>query len=149
MKPPSLIDHIGWDLWQATQRWKQDFDAAMAARGYAWIGEARGAAFRHIGRNGIDQTALPAHLGISKQAVQQLLDELQRDAIITRTPSKNDARRKRVMLTKAGLDALHAGNDAKQEIEARYAALLGPERLKALQQDLRELAALSPPDTTS
>lgn len=144
MTHPPLIDHIGWDLWQAMQRWKQDFDTAMAARGYAWISDARGAVFRHIGQSGVEQTALPGKLGISKQAVQQVLDTLQRDGIITRKPSPKDARKKRIMLTEAGLEAMRAGNDAKTEIEQRYITALGKDRLETLQESLRALGALDP-----
>ncbi len=44
-----VIDHIGWELWKATDNWKQDLVSGMHARGLQSYGEARYGLLRHIG----------------------------------------------------------------------------------------------------
>lgn len=137
---PPLIDHVGWRLWRLARQWKVEFDAAMAARGHGWMAEARGAVVGQLRPGGMSQSALPAALGISKQAVQQLVDELVADGIAERVPDPADGRGRIVRLLPKGIKAIADGNEVKREIEARYAAKIGTERLSALNAALDELA---------
>ncbi|MEO1312564.1 MAG: MarR family winged helix-turn-helix transcriptional regulator [Pseudomonadota bacterium] len=141
MTETPLIDHIGWDLWRLTGHWKARYSAAMVAAGFHWYADARGNLMPLIGRDGVAQNDLVARAGMTKQAVQQHLDSLTRDGVITRVSDPGDARRKRIMFTAKGLASLDAANAIKAEIEDHYASLIGVERLKALQADLRVLSA--------
>lgn len=138
---PELIDHIGWDLWRVTEGWKRRFTADMVALGYGWFGEARGALVQHIGRHGIAQTALAAKAGMSKQAVQQHLDDLVRDGAVERVPDPDDARRKIIRFTPLGLEALTVSNDVKRNIEDEYRHLIGDEAMQRLIEALRAISA--------
>lgn len=137
---PPLIDHVGWRLWRLARLWKAEFDAAMAARGHGWMAEARGAVVGQLRPGGQSQAALPAVLGISKQAVQQLVDELVADGIVERVPDPQDGRGRIVRLLPKGIKAIADGNEVKLEIEARYRAQIGAERLVALNAALDALA---------
>lgn len=142
MKPtnaPELIDHIGWDLWRVTDGWKRRFTADMVARGFGWFGEARGNLVQHIGRNGIAQTALAARAGMTKQAVQQHLDDLVRDGAVERVPDPNDARRKIIRFTALGFEAMNVANDVKREIETEYRQLIGADAMHGLIEALRAI----------
>ncbi|MEP0519535.1 MAG: MarR family transcriptional regulator [Hyphomicrobiales bacterium] len=129
---PDLIDHIGWDLWRVTQGWKQRFHADMVGRGYAWFGEARGNLIQHIGRHGIPQNELVLRAGMTKQAVQQQLDDLVRDGALERISDPKDARKKLVQFTDLGIEAMSAANDVKRDIEAEYAEIIGKDAMTAL-----------------
>ncbi len=135
-KTPELIDHIGWDLWRATDAWTRRFTEAMVAHGFIWFGEARGRLIQHIGRDGLGQNALAEKAGISKQAVQQQLDDLVRDGIVERVADPNDARRKLVRFTKRGLRAFEVANEIKQAIEGDYRRLMGKEAMDRLKRTL-------------
>lgn len=144
MKPttaPELIDHIGWDLWRVTEGWKRRFTTQMVARGFGWFGEARGNLVQHIGRNGIAQTALAAKAGMSKQAVQQHLDDLVRDGAVERVPDRDDARRKIIRFTALGFDAMTVANDVKRDIEDQYRQLIGADAMDGLTDALRAIIA--------
>ncbi len=141
MSDRELIEHIGWDLWQATQAWKGQLTSKMAARGYPVYGEARGSLIRHIGADGISQAMLARKAGISKQAVQQQIDDLGADGYVTREPDPDDARKKIVMLTAQGEALFTVANDVKREIEAHYRALIGPERMEVLKAALAAITA--------
>ncbi|WP_423067269.1 MarR family winged helix-turn-helix transcriptional regulator [Devosia sp. CN2-171] len=137
---PPLIDHVGWRLWRLARLWKVEFDAAMAARGHGWMAEARGAVVGQLRPDGMSQSGLPAAMGISKQAVQQLVDELVADGIVERVPDPQDGRGKIVRLLPKGIKAIADGNAVKLEIEARYRGEIGAERLEALNAALDALA---------
>lgn len=137
---PPLIDHIGWRVWRVARRWKAEFDAEMRKLGFGFMAEARGAVIGQLRPDGAPQVALAAALGISKQAVQQLVDELEREGVVERVADPADARAKLVVLTARGADAIRTGNRVKLEIEQRYRAQLGEGRFSALNDALDRLA---------
>jgi DNA-binding MarR family transcriptional regulator len=135
-KPP---DHIGWTLWQASQVWRVEFTRAMVAAGYGWFGQARANLLPHIGPRGLRQGDLVARAGLTKQAVQQFVDELVADGILMRTPDETDARARQVVLTKAGLTAMRDADRIKSEIETRWRVRLGSEDFDRLDALLRRV----------
>lgn len=137
---PELIDHVGWRLWNAAARWKEAFDAGMVARGYPWYAEARSGVLVHVGGKGIRQSALVRRMRLSKQAVQQLVDELVADGIVERLPDPADARGRIVVLTAAGNRLARVANEVKRELDAEARHKLGDEGFEALMIALRRLA---------
>jgi DNA-binding MarR family transcriptional regulator len=140
---PPLIDHVGWRLWRLARQWKDEFDTAMAERGHGWMAEARGAVVGHLRPGGMSQSELPAAMGISKQAVQQLVDELVAEQIVERVPDPGDKRGRIVQLLPKGIKAIADGNAVKLEIERRYGELIGTGRLEQLNRALDDLSGAS------
>lgn len=137
---PELIDHIGLDLWRATQGWKSRYVARMVDLGFPYFAEARGGLIAHIDRAGTAQADLVVKAGMTKQAVQQLLDELERDGVVRRVADPADARRKIVEFTDAGDAALEAANGIKRQLEEDYRGLLGGPGLETLKVALTKIA---------
>jgi DNA-binding MarR family transcriptional regulator len=138
---PPLEDHVGWRLWRLSELWKSQFDGAMVKTGHEWFAEARGNVARHLGPRGLPQSKLALRMGLTKQAVQQLLDELVRDGVVERKPDPHDKRGKLIILTQEGLRALHDANRIKKRIEKDYEKLIGPRKFGVLIETLEELAA--------
>ncbi len=138
---PPLLDHIGWRLWRVARQWKAEFEAAMQAAGHGWMTEARGAVIGHLRGGGISQADLVTALGISKQAVQQMIDELAAEGVVERAANPADARGKIVRFTPRGAEALEVSNAVKRRIEESYRNRLGAERFAALRAALQELDA--------
>ncbi|MEZ4261403.1 MAG: MarR family transcriptional regulator [Polyangiaceae bacterium] len=136
---PPLLDHIGWLLWRAARDWKRELDEGMVEMGYAWATEARANVLPHVGRAGIAQSELSGRMGVSKQAVQQLLDELVADGIVERKPDPTDRRGRLVVLTAAGRKFVADANVVKLRIEASYRARLGERRFAQLTRALQAL----------
>lgn len=136
---PPLLDHVGWRLWRVARQWKAEFEAAMRDAGHGWMTEARGAVIGHLRGGGIPQAELVAALGISKQAVQQMVDELAAEGVVERAANPADARGKIVRFTPKGAEALAISNAVKQRIEESYRDRLGAERFAALRGALQEL----------
>jgi DNA-binding MarR family transcriptional regulator len=136
---PPLIDHVGWRLARLFRHWKVTFDAEMIARGHGFMAEARGAVIGTLRPAGASQTEIAQALGISKQAVQQLVDELEAEGVVARIANPADARGKLVVLTARGAEAIRAGNEVKREIEASYRTALGDAPFKILMEALETL----------
>jgi DNA-binding MarR family transcriptional regulator len=132
-------DHIGWTLARAALAWKTEFSAGMVAAGHGWFAQARGNLLQHIGPNGVRQGDLAERAALTKQAVQQFVDDLVADGILARSPDKTDARARRVTLTPAGRAAMRDADRLKAEIETRWRNRIGPDAFAALDQALRQL----------
>ncbi|MBX3620171.1 MAG: MarR family transcriptional regulator [Rhizobacter sp.] len=135
-----LLDHIGWRLWQASRQWVARFERDMVAAGHPVFAEARAQLIPCIEREGTRQSALVARLGLSKQAVQQLIAGLEADGLIERLPDPDDARGKVVAFTDRGLAMLADANEVKKKIERDYRARLGAEGFAHLAQLLGRLS---------
>ena len=136
---PTLIDHVGWRLWRLARQWKAEFDAEMIRRGYPWITEARSAVIGQLRPGGLPQSVLTTVLGISKQAVQQQVDELVGEGAVERVPDPKDGRGKIVRLTRLGVASIVEGNEVKRAIEQRYIVKIGAKKFAALDAALDAL----------
>jgi DNA-binding MarR family transcriptional regulator len=132
------IEHIGIALWRAATAWRAEFREEMAERGYPWHLTAAGEVLSHLGPSGISQSALTDLMGVSKQAVQQLVDQLEDQGIVMRVPDPTDGRARRVVLTELGLKDFAERNRVKRAIEAKYRKRLG-EDYAALERGLARL----------
>lgn len=93
----------------------------------------------HIDFEGTRLTELAERVGVTKQAVSKLVDDLCEMGVVERAADPDDRRAKRVRFTKKGLDAISHGLDVLGGLEDELAAELGPERMEALRETLAEL----------
>jgi DNA-binding MarR family transcriptional regulator len=97
------------------------------------------AVFRYPGPQGARPTDVATQVGISKQALNYLLRELERHGYLEREPDPDDLRSKRIVLTQRGIAAVGVIRDAVAEIEAAWTQRLGPKRFAQLRNLLLEL----------
>ncbi len=91
---------------------------------------------------GIRPTTLAQRAGITKQAIGQLVRELEARGYVEQVPDRADTRAKIVRLTKRGV-ALHAAcAEARLKLQSVVIAKLGKLKVSRLQRDLIELAAV-------
>src|SRR5215471_3938978 len=96
---PDLLDHVGWQLWRAYESWERRFEERMSRAGYPWVTEAKADVLAYLDRAGTPQSELPAKMRLSKQAVQQFVDQLAEEGIVERKPHPDDARSKVIFFT--------------------------------------------------
>src|ERR1700736_6303414 len=143
---PEVIDHVGWRLFEASRLWKEAFVAGMIERGYVWFGEARANLIAYMEVEGLRQAELVKRSGLTKQAVQQLLDELVAEGILARAADPADRRGNFVVFTAAGQRLRRDANTVKRRIERVWRKHLGDAGftdLCSVVKDLRE-----PPEAT-
>lgn len=137
---PELLDHVGIQLWRAAVLWKSEFDAGMIAAGHGVFAHARSGLIGHMERGGTRQADLVARSGLTKQAVQQFVDELVADGIVERVRDPADGRGRIVVFTERGRAVLADANAVKKRVEEQFRRKLGPERFRELVEALRALA---------
>ena len=135
----SLPDHIGIRLWRSNEFWLASFITAMNAAGHLWFTPARANLLAQIPRKGIKQGDLMRRMGLSKQAVQQLIDGLEGEGILMRQPDPNDKRGNFIIHSAKGQAALADADQIKIEIEANLKARLGNGKFEALFEALGEI----------
>jgi DNA-binding MarR family transcriptional regulator len=91
------------------------------------------------GPQGARPSELAARRGMSKQAVNYLLGQLEALSYIERRADPDDGRSKRISLTRRGELAGHTIRDAVRELEHEWEQQLGPERFAQLRALLSEL----------
>ena len=111
-------------------------------RGFGDFDAAYLSVFQYPGPQGARPYELAARLGMSKQALNYLLGELERLGYLKRQPDPDDLRSKRVALTRRGTSAIDVIREAVGEVEAAWAQQLGPERFAELRSLLLELDQL-------
>jgi DNA-binding MarR family transcriptional regulator len=114
-----------------------ELHAELAAQGHPDVRPLHGFVFQAIGRDGTTAVELGRRLGVSKQAAGKTIDGLERMGYVERAPDARDARRKRIRLTRRGIDCLERSARIFDQLRARWAETLGEERLRALEDDLR------------
>jgi len=118
-----------------------DLHRALAALGYDDVRPAHSFVFQRIARGGATGSELAAFLDITKQATSALVADLERRGYVASHPHPTDRRGKLITLTARGWDCLNASATILGELEARWATIIGAERLAALRADLRLLIA--------
>jgi DNA-binding MarR family transcriptional regulator len=92
------------------------------------------------GPQGSRPSELAARLGMSKQAVNYLLGELERCGYIERRPDPDDLRSRRIALTERGEAVGLVMREAVTEVEREWEAKLGRKQFAQLRGLLGELA---------
>lgn len=119
-----------------------ELHARLAAEGHDVIREGHGCVFGFIEPEGSRLTYLARQSGLTKQAVGETVDDLQRLGYVERVPDPTDGRAKIVRLTERGAEAQGLGRQVLQEVEERWAAQVGEERAAAMREALEEVHAL-------
>ncbi len=115
----------------------------LARQGHPELRPLHGFVFQAIGPDGTTAAELGRRLGISKQAAGKTIASLEQLGYLERGPDARDARRKVVRLTSRGTDALARSARIFDDLRDRWAAVLGPEQLRAMESGLRTLTAAS------
>jgi DNA-binding MarR family transcriptional regulator len=97
--------------------------------------------FPHIALEGTRQTELAAQVGITKQAVGQLVAELEQLGVVERVPDPADGRARLVRFSAAGREGLLSGLGLLAQLEAELAQALSAARIERLKDDLDALLA--------
>lgn len=112
-------------------------------RGISDLRPSQAAALLLVDRAGTRLTELANRAAITKQAMMQIVDELESMGCVRRVPDDADARAKAVRLTAKGLRHRAAARKSVQGVETRVRRSLGARRYEALRAMLTDL---TPPE---
>ncbi len=92
--------------------------------------------FPHVDFEGVRLTALAEKLGVSKQAVGQLVDELEQMGALERVADPRDGRAKLIRFSTRGREGIFHGLGVLAEIESELERAIGTKRFTELNRAL-------------
>ncbi len=122
----------------------QRIHEGVVARGFEGVRPAHGFAFTRLAPDGATVTDLAVHLGMTKQAASQLVEDLVRRGYVERRPHPDDARARLVVLTESGWACTRAAEEAAAEVVGAWVDVLGEGGVRALRDGLLRVAPGGP-----
>ncbi len=114
--------------------------ARLAARGFDGMTPAFASLIPLLDATGARPSLLAQRTGVSKQAMSQLIRELEKRGYVEQVADTTDTRAKLVRLTPRGVALREGCLEVRAELQALAAKTLGPDALARLQRDLGVLA---------
>jgi len=133
--PQYSVSHL---LQEAFRRLDQEITPALEDRA-SELTPSQARALLLVDRTGTRLTELARRAGVTKQAMMQMVDDLEEGGFVRRTPDPEDARAKAVRLTARGVRQRALARQAVQMAESRIRRELGPRRYAALRSALEDL----------
>jgi DNA-binding MarR family transcriptional regulator len=122
----------------------QRINEGVVARGFEGMRPAHGFAFTRLAPDGATVTELAVHLGVTKQAASQLVDEVVRKGYAERRAHPADARARLIVLTERGWACTRAAEAAAAEVVREWADVLGEGEVRVLREQLGRIAPYGP-----
>ena len=119
----------------------KEFRQRLADAGHGTIRQGHGCVFRFIHQGGSRLTDLAESSGLTKQAVGEVVADLERLGYVERAPDPEDGRAKVIKLTDLGADAQTVAIGIFEDLERSWAERFGAERVAAMRQLLEDITA--------
>lgn len=91
-KIPQYPSHIGWTIAKISRLWNKQFVQKTNALGHDWFSLSASNLLGHLPRKGLNQKALTTRTGLTKQAVNQQIDDLVKANILKRESAFTSAK---------------------------------------------------------
>jgi DNA-binding MarR family transcriptional regulator len=124
-----------------TQQVTDDLLGRLRSAGFTDTRMTHNAVFPHVPPEGIRLVDLAARAGMTKQAMSELVADLERMGYLQRRPDPTDGRAKLIEFTDRGWASVRTALASFEAIEAELAATIGPGRMRQLRRTLLDLIA--------
>ena len=131
---PALLDDLAGNSFA-------EFHARLKEAGHPTIRQGHGCVFRFIHEGGSRLTDLAESARLSKQAVGEVVDDLEKLGYVERAQDPQDGRAKVIRLTRRGADAQRTALGIFADIERTWTERYGAERVATMRELLEEIAA--------
>ena len=121
---------------------RDHIDEAVKAAGYVDLNRAHVSLFRHPTLDGMRPTDLADEVQLSKQAVNDLLGDLEHQGYIRREVDPADRRSRLIRLTPRGMKLEDTVRLAARDAERQLERELGRERFRSFREALVEAARI-------
>jgi DNA-binding MarR family transcriptional regulator len=136
--PPERL-HIGQLLVHLTRQFQTELYARLVDAGIDGARVPHTHVTAYIKAEGSRLTDLATQARMTRPAMAELVDDLQRLGIVERRPDPSDGRAKLICLTDQGWSAMRTGHQIIAGLEAEYAQLIGDQRFETMCQAMQAL----------
>lgn len=134
--PPPQVGALLRMAWEALQSELVD---GLVAEGFHDLRPVHRPLLRYVLTEGLRPGVLAARLGLSKQAVNDLLREFEASGYLVLEPDAADRRAKRIRLTERGWDLAITASNLSRAVAGRWADHVGAGRYAEFESVLREI----------
>ena len=127
-------------LLAAYQQSAQELLEALHAAGHEQVRHKHGAVFANLDEHGTRPSVLAERAGMTKAAMGELVDELERMGYVERRPDPADRRAKLVLPRPAAVDVTALVTQVNERLERRCRRQLGAAGYASLRRSLAHLA---------
>jgi DNA-binding MarR family transcriptional regulator len=120
-----------------------EFHRSLNEAGHPAIRQGHGCVFRFIHEDGSRLTELAESSGLTKQAVGEVVADLEGLGYVERAPDPEDGRAKLIKLTELGGEARRTAVEIFEDIERQWAERFGAERVAAMRELVEEIVEQS------
>ena len=138
MSSSDLTNSLGQLLHRAARL----VDGRARSSGAGGLRSSQAALLSHLDRDGTRLSVLGERMGVSKQAVGELVEGLQALGLVKRADDPDDKRARLVCLTRHGRKALEGGRSVLGALDAEWTARLGERRVHGMKRDLLAIIEL-------
>lgn len=111
----------------------------LAEHGHGEVRAAHAAVFQYLDDTGTTVSLLAERAQMTKQAMAELVQHLESHGYLQRVPDPTDRRAKLVLPTERGLEVIAVAQSIAPAVEQQISALVGADRMRALQDDLETI----------
>jgi DNA-binding MarR family transcriptional regulator len=126
-------------LVRATRLMMDETVARMRARGIAKMQPSYPRLLGNLDTEGTRLTGLASRMGVTRQAVAQLVKEIEAAGFVERRPDPDDGRGVIIAFTPHGRETLALAVEVMGEIEREYASVIGEDGLEDLKTRLKAI----------
>ena len=128
--------NLGQLLLRAFRWFDESLIAVLHAAGWPELTRAHSLVFAQLDPGGARTAEIARRAGISRQAVHQTVQELQRLGLVSLVPDPTNRSAKLVVPTDRGRDSIRVAKTTLAKLEGQLAQRLGREQVRALRQAL-------------
>jgi DNA-binding MarR family transcriptional regulator len=132
---PALLDEV-------KQMAVDELHRRLHEEGHPQVRPGHGCVFRFVDADGSRLTDLAERARMTKQAVGEVVADLEGMGYVERVPDPDDGRAKIIRLTDHGREGQRAARRIFRDIERRWARELGEQRVAELRETLGAILAL-------
>ncbi len=142
-KSRALNSNLGRDLAFLSRDLGRGLMAKSAAKGHKGLKLNWDTVFLNLDfRAGLRIVDLAQANGLTKQAMSQIVAEIEKQGYIVKQEDPDDGRAKKIALTARGKQLIQDSMGAYDELEAEYEKLIGSEKLAAFKEVAAQLVQL-------
>lgn len=145
MEPPALPLTVGSMLRGAWTELIEEVFERLSAAGFDDLRPVHRPILRDMLTSNLRPSELASRLGLSKQAANDIVRELEAKGYITLGPDPTDGRAKRIVATRRGKRASELAQSSSDAVGRRWAARVGEERYAIFEDVLRQIVTSTEP----
>ena len=135
---------VSWQVLRAAAQLVAGVQARVVGQGFDDVRPVHGYAFVRISAGGATVLDVAEHLGVTKQAGSQLVEQLVQHGYVTREPHPDDARARLLRLTARGTACTRAAEEAAVDVVAGWRKEMGARDFAVLQRALGAVVSPGP-----